>query len=96
MFGMIKMEMRKKSYLPELTVIISTNDAFGDKILIGFFYSTIMDRVKKQQGILKPIENEPNEIQLKSDKALLVFTVLFPNEDKLQSFQCEMQKGGCF
>ena len=96
MFGMIKMEMRRKSYLPELTVIISTNDALGDKILIHFFSSCIIKMVKNQQGILKPIENRQNEIMIENTKASIVFTVLFPSEDKLQSFQKEIKKGGCF
>lgn len=96
MFGMIKMEMRRKSCLPEVTLIMRTNDAFGDKILIRFFVSRIANKVEAQQCILKPIENEPNEIDMKAAKTTLVCTVLFPSEEKLQSFQREMQKGGRF
>ena len=92
MFGMIKMQMRRSSYFPEITLVLSTDDEFGDKILLGFFMGSIVGEIEKFNGILEPIKSECKPM-LKA-KATLVCEIMFKSENDLQLFQEQMLKGG--
>ena len=94
MFGMIKMQMRRSSYFPEITLVFSTDDDLGDKILLGFFFGSIVGEIEKFNGILEPIKSEYEQIE--KAKATLICEILFKTEGDLQLFQEQMLKGGRF